>query len=98
MKKLSALCLAGMLCLGLWACSSSEDSSSGDSSGPTKSADTSEEGNKTGKSDSSSGEQETSENGFPVNMPEFSTTDMDGNKVTNDKAHSEDISFPEFQT
>lgn len=49
MKKLSALCLAGMLCLGLWACSSSEDSSSGDSSGPTKSADTSEEGNKTGK-------------------------------------------------
>ena len=25
MKKLSALCLAGMLCLGLWACSSSED-------------------------------------------------------------------------
>lgn len=64
MKKLSALCLAGMLCLGLWACSSSEDSSSGDSSGTTK--------------------QETSENGFPVNMPEFSTTDMDGNKVTND--------------
>ena len=38
MKKLSALCLAGMLCLGLWACSSSEDSSSGDSSGPAKSA------------------------------------------------------------
>ena len=60
-----------MLCLGLWACSSSEDSSSGDSSGPAKSADTSEEGNKTGKSDSSSGEQETSENGFPVSMPEF---------------------------
>ena len=77
MKKLSALCLAGMLCLGLWACSSSEDSSSGDSSGPAKSADTSEEGNKTGKSDSSSGEQETSENGFPVNMPEFSTTCID---------------------
>ncbi len=69
MKKISALCLAGVLCLGLWACSSSEDSSSegsssSDSSGTTK--------------------QESSENGFPVNMPEFSTTDMDGNKVTND--------------
>lgn len=96
MKKLSALCLAGMLCLGLWACSSSEDSSSGDSSGPTKSADTSEEGNKTGKSDSSSGEQETSENGFPVNMPEFSTTDMDGNKVTNDTFADYDLTVVNF--
>ena len=93
MKKLSALCLAGMLCLGLWACSSSEDSSSGDSSGPTKSADTSEEGNKTGKSDSSSGEQET---GFPVNMPEFSTTDMDGNKVTNDTFADYDLTVVNF--
>ena len=36
MKKISALCLAGILCLGLWACSSSEDSSSSDSSGTTK--------------------------------------------------------------
>ena len=96
MKKLSALCLAGMLCLGLWACSSSEDSSSGDSSGPTKSADTSEEGNKTGNSDSSSGEQETSENGFPVNMPEFSTTDMDGNKVTNDTFADYDLTVVNF--
>ena len=93
MKKLSALCLAGMLCLGLWACSSSEDSSSGDSSGPTKSADTSEEGNKTGKS---AGEQETSENGFPVNMPEFSTTDMDGNKVTNDTFADYDLTVVNF--
>lgn len=85
-----------MLCLGLWACSSSEDSSSGDSSCSTKSADTSEEGNKTGKSDSSSGEQETSENGFPVNMPEFSTTDMDGNKVTNDTFADYDLTVVNF--
>ena len=77
MKKLSALCLAGMLCLGLWACSSSEDSSSGDSSGPT-------------------GEQETSENGFPVNMPEFSTIDMDGNKVTNDTFADYDLTVVNF--
>lgn len=76
MKKLSALCLAGMLCLGLWACSSSEDSSSGDSSGTTK--------------------QETSENGFPVNMPEFSTTDMDGNKVTNDIFADYDLTVVNF--
>ena len=81
MKKLSALCLAGMLCLGLWACSSSEDSSSGDSSGPAKSADTSEEGNKTGKSDSSA---------------EFSTTDMDGNKVTNDTFADYDLTVVNF--
>ena len=76
MKKLSALCLAGMLCLGLWACSSSEDSSSGDSSGTTK--------------------QETSENEFPVNMPEFSTTDMDGNKVTNDTFADYDLTVVNF--
>lgn len=76
MKKLSALCLAGMLCLGLWACSSSEDSSSGDSSGTTK--------------------QETSENGFPVNIPEFSTTDMDGNKVTNDIFADYDLTVVNF--
>lgn len=76
MKKLNALCLAGMLCLGLWACSSSEDSSSGDSSGTTK--------------------QETSENGFPVNMPEFSTTDMDGNKVTNDTFADYDLTVVNF--
>ncbi len=76
MKKISALCLAGMLCLGLWACSSSEDSSSSDSSGTTK--------------------QETSENGFPVNMPEFSTTDMDGNKVTNDTFADYDLTVVNF--
>lgn len=95
MKKLSALCLAGMLCLGLWACSSSEDSSSGDSAGSTKSADASKENN-TEKSDSSSGKQEISENGFPVNMPEFSTTDMDGNKVTNDIFADYDLTVVNF--
>ena len=76
MKKISALCLAGILCLGLWACSSSGDSSSSDSSGTTK--------------------QETSENGFPVNMPEFSTTDMDGNKVTNDTFADYDLTVVNF--
>ena len=81
MKKISALCLAGMLCVGLWACSSSEDSSSegsssSDSSGTTK--------------------QESSENGFPVNMPEFSTTDMDGNKVTNDIFADYDLTVVNF--
>ena len=76
MKKISALCLAGILCLGLLACSSSEDSSSSDSSGTTK--------------------QETSENGFPVNMPEFSTTDMDGNKVTNDTFADYDLTVVNF--
>ena len=81
MKKISALCLAGMLCLGLWACSSSEDgssegSSSSDSSGTTK--------------------QESSENGFPVNMPEFSTTDIDGNKVTNDIFADYDLTVVNF--
>lgn len=95
MKKISALCLAGMLCLGLWACSSSEDSSSGDSSGTTKSTDASKENN-TEKSDSNSGKQETSENGFPVNMPEFSTTDMDGNKVTNDIFADYDLTVVNF--
>ena len=81
MKKISALCLAGMLCLGLWACSSSEDgssegSSSSDSSGTTK--------------------QESSENGVTVNMPEFSTTDMDGNKVTNDIFADYDLTVVNF--
>ena len=76
MKKISALCLAGILCLGLWACGSSGDSSSSDSSGTTK--------------------QETSENGFPVNMPEFSTTDMDGNKVTNDTFADYDLTVVNF--
>ena len=81
MKKISALCLAGMLCLGLWACSSSEDSSSEDSSSSDLSGTT---------------KQETSENGFPVNMPEFSTTDMDGNKVTNDIFADYDLTVVNF--
>ncbi len=81
MKKISALCLAGMLCLGLWACSSSQDSSSEESSSSDSSGTT---------------KQETSENGFPVNMPEFSTTDMDGNKVTNDTFADYDLTVVNF--
>ena len=81
MKKISALCLAGMLCLGLWACSSSEDSSSEDSSSSDLSGTT---------------KQKNSENGFPVNMPEFSTTDMDGNKVTNDTFADYDLTVVNF--
>lgn len=96
MKKISKLCLAGILCLGLWACSSSEDSSSSGTSDTTKSADRSDEGNSTAKSDSSSEEQEISENGFPVNMPQFSTTDMDGKKVTNDIFADYDLTVVNF--
>lgn len=96
MKKISTLCLAGTLCLGLWACSSSEDSSSSGTSDTTKSADRSDEGNSTAKSDSSSEEQEISENGFPVNMPQFSTTDMDGKKVTNDIFADYDLTVVNF--
>ena len=81
MKKISALCLAGMLCLGLWACSSSQDSSSEESSSSDSSGTT---------------KQESSENGFPVNMPEFSTTDMDGNKVTNDIFADYDLTVVNF--
>lgn len=81
MKKISALCLAVMLCLGLWACSSSEDSSSEESSSSDSSGTT---------------KQETSENGFPVNMPEFSTTDMDGNKVTNNIFADYDLTVVNF--
>ena len=96
MKKISTLCLAGILCLGLWACSSSEDSSSNGTSDTTKSADRSDEGNSTAKSDSSSEEQEIRENGFPVNMPQFSTTDMDGKKVTNDIFADYDLTVVNF--
>lgn len=96
MKKISTLCLAGILCLGLWACSSSEDSSSSGTSDTTKSADRSDEGNSTAKSDSSSEEQEIRENGFPVNMPQFSTTDMDGKKVTNDIFADYDLTVVNF--
>ena len=81
MKKISALCLAGMLCLGLWACSSSQDSSSEESSSSDSSGTT---------------KQETSENGFPVNLPEFSTTDMDGNKVTNNIFADYDLTVVNF--
>ena len=81
MKKISALCLAGMLCLGLWACSSSQDSSSEESSSSDSSGTT---------------KQDTSENGFPVNMPEFSTTDMDGNKVTNNIFADYDLTVVNF--
>ena len=81
MKKISALCLAGMLCLGLWACSSSEDGSSEDSSSSDSSGTT---------------KQESSENGVTVNMPEFSTTDMDGNKVTNDIFADYDLTVVNF--
>lgn len=96
MKKISALFLAGMLCLGLWACSSSEDSSSSGTTNITKSTDTSDEGNNTENSDSSSEEQEISENGFPVNMPQFMTTDMDGKKVTNDIFADYDMTVVNF--
>lgn len=96
MKKISTLCLAGILCLGLWACSSSEDSSSSGTSDTIKSADRSDEGNSTAKSDSSSEEQEIRENGFPVNMPQFSTTDMDGKKVTNDIFADYDLTVVNF--
>lgn len=96
MKKISALCLAGMLCLGLWSCSSSENSSSNGTSNTTKSADTSEGENNTAKSDSSSEEQEIGENGFPVNMPQFSTTDMDGKNVTNDIFADYDLTVVNF--
>ena len=81
MKKISIFCLTGMLALGLWACSSSKDGSSEGSSSSDSSGTT---------------KQETSENGFPVNMPEFSTTDMDGNKVTNDTFADYDLTVVNF--
>ena len=86
MKKISIFCLTGMLALGLWACSSSKDGSADSSTSETaKIKDSSEEGSKTEKNTgNSSEEQEIGENGFPVNMPQFTTKDMDGNKVTND--------------
>lgn len=83
MKKISALCLVGILCLGLWACSSSDDSSKSDASDTTKVAESSEK-------------VETGENGFPVNMPEFSTEDMNGTKVTNDIFADYDLTVVNF--
>ena len=81
MKKISIFCLTGMLALGLWACSSSKDGSSEGSSSSDSSGTT---------------KQETSENGVTVNMPEFSTTDMDGNKVTNDIFADYDLTVVNF--
>lgn len=85
MKKISVLCLSGILCLGLWACSSSEESSAGSGSSET-----------TKSADQNSEEQRTSENGFPVNMPEFSTEDMNGEKVTNDIFANYDLTVVNF--
>lgn len=81
MKKISIFCLTGMLALGLWACSSSKDGSSEGSSSSDSSGTT---------------KQETSKNGVTVNMPEFSTTDMDGNKVTNDIFADYDLTVVNF--
>lgn len=81
MKKISIFCLTGMLALGLWACSSSKDGSSEGSSSSDSSGTT---------------KQETSENGVTVNMPQFTTTDMDGNKVTNDIFAEYDLTVVNF--
>lgn len=98
MKKISIFCLTGMLALGLWACSSSKDGSADSSTSETaKIKDYSEEGSKTEKNTgNSSEEQEIGENGFPVNMPQFTTTDMDGNKVTNDIFAEYDLTVVNF--
>lgn len=91
-KKLIAICLTGIMCLGLWACSSAEESSADNS----KSARTKVENQEEKTDRDSSKEQETGENGFPVSMPEFSTTDMDGNKVTNDIFSQYDLTVVNF--
>ena len=98
MKKISIFCLTGMLALGLWACSSSKDGSADSSTSETaKIKDSSEEGSKTEKNTgNSSEEQEIGEKGFPVNMPQFTTTDMDGNKVTNDIFAEYDLTVVNF--
>ena len=98
MKKISIFCLTGMLALGLWACSSSKDGSADSSTSETaKIKDSSEEGSKTEKNTgNSSEEQEIGENGFPVNMPQFTTKDMDGNKVTNDIFAEYDLTVVNF--
>lgn len=98
MKKISIFCLTGMLALGLWACSSSKDGSADSSTSETaKIKDSSEEGSKTEKNTgNSSEEQEIGENRFPVNMPQFTTTDMDGNKVTNDIFAEYDLTVVNF--
>lgn len=98
MKKISIFCLTGMLALGLWACSSSKDGSADSSTSETaKIKDSSEEGSKTEKNTgNSSEEQKIGENGFPVNMPQFTTKDMDGNKVTNDIFAEYDLTVVNF--
>ena len=98
MKKISIFCLTGMLALGLWACSSSKDGSADSSTSETaKIKDSSEEGSKTEKNTgNSSEEQEIGENGLPVNMPQFTTKDMDGNKVTNDIFAEYDLTVVNF--
>ena len=98
MKKISIFCLTGMLALGLWACSSSKDGSADSSTSETaKIKDSSEEGSKTEKNTgNSSEEQKIGENGFPVNIPQFTTKDMDGNKVTNDIFAEYDLTVVNF--
>ena len=98
MKKISIFCLTGMLALALWACSSSKDGSADSSTSETaKIKDSSEEGSKTEKNTgNSSEEQEIGENGFPVNIPQFTTKDMDGNKVTNDIFAEYDLTVVNF--
>ena len=98
MKKISIFCLTGMLALGLWACSSSKDGSADSSTSETaKIKDSSEEGSKTEKNTgNSSEEQEIGENGLPVNMPQFTTKDMDGNRVTNDIFAEYDLTVVNF--
>ena len=98
MKKISIFCLTGMLALGLWACSSSKDGSADSSTSETaKIKDSSEEGSKTEKNTgNSSEEQEIGENGLPVNMPQFTTKDMDGNKVANDIFAEYDLTVVNF--
>lgn len=83
MKKISAICCVAMLCLGLWACSSSDES--------TKES-VKSDSVQTGDNDT----EEVSENGFPVYMPEFSTTDMDGEKVTNEIFKAYDLTVVNF--
>lgn len=78
MKKIGAVCCMTLLCLGLWACSSSDGSRKENEKSNSVQVDN--QGKKNNKENDT---EEVSENGFPVYMPEFSTTDMDGKKVTN---------------
>lgn len=91
MKKISAICCVAMLCLGLWACSSSDESTK--ESGKSGSVQTDSQNGKNSKEKDT---EEISENGFPVYMPEFSTTDMDGKKVTNEIFKAYDLTVVNF--